>query len=222
MNMGRILIVASSDYLYKPRSLFWPDVIFLTAPNLDWGQAVRKAISVQRVVNLDPEVVIIAGSNEHLQSKGLLSSLVDGTVPSSEAVGEGIMTLLSGMVEAEKSIRQSFARQLVKIIFVLSPGYALLPEPLQFWYAVVVMLAEGRFDVLIPAPNRQADPRFYYPYRSVLPAIWSDISNAIHGFKDHSTTRVVLDEGLGLDFSNFGLLLKLRPGVGDEHQLVQQ
>ena len=129
LKMGRNLIVASSDYLYKPRSLFWPDVIFLTAPNLVWGQAVGMAINMQRVVNMDPEVVIIAGSNDHLQSKGLLNALVDGSAPSSEAVGEVIMTLLSAMVEAEKSIRQSFARQLVMIIFVLSPGYALLPKP---------------------------------------------------------------------------------------------
>ena len=95
-------------------------------------------------------------------------------------------------------------------------------EPLQFVYAMVVMLAEGQFDVMISAPNRQVDPSFYYPYRSDLPPIWSDNSNAIQGFKDHSTTRVVLDEGLSLELSNFGRLLKLRPGVGDEHQLVHQ
>ena len=39
MKAAKYLIVASSDYLYTPRSLFWPDVIFLTAPKLDWGQS---------------------------------------------------------------------------------------------------------------------------------------------------------------------------------------
>ena len=34
---AKYLIIASSDYLYTPRSLFWPDVIFLTAPMLDWS-----------------------------------------------------------------------------------------------------------------------------------------------------------------------------------------
>ena len=91
-----------------------------------------------------------------------------------------------------RKIRQCFARQLVKVIFVLSPGYASLPKPLQFVKATVV------------------------------PAIWSDISNAIQGFKDHSTARIVLDEGLGLEFSNFDRLLKMRPGKGDEHRLVQR
>ena len=35
MKAAKYLIVAGSDYLYTPRSLFWPDVIFLTAPKLD-------------------------------------------------------------------------------------------------------------------------------------------------------------------------------------------
>ena len=34
---AKYLIIASSDDLYTPRSLFSPDVIFLTAPNLDLG-----------------------------------------------------------------------------------------------------------------------------------------------------------------------------------------
>ena len=217
MKPGKILLVANSNYLYTPRSLFWPDAIFLTGPNLDSGQAVGMAISVQRVVNLDSEVVIKVGSIDHLQSRGLLTALIDGSTPSSEAVGEAIMTLLSAMLEAERSIRRIFV-----LIFVQSPGYALLPEPLQFVYAMVVLLAEGRFDAMIPAPNRQVDPSCYYPYQSELPTIWSDISNAVQGFKDHSTTRVVLDEGLGLELSNFGRLFKRRPGVGDEHQLLQR
>ena len=76
MKLGKILIVASFDYLYTPRSLFWPDVIFLTVPNLDWGQAVGMAISVQKVVKVDPEMVIIIRSNDHLQSRGLLNALM--------------------------------------------------------------------------------------------------------------------------------------------------
>ena len=32
---AKYLIVASLDFHYTPRSLFWPDVIFLRAPKLD-------------------------------------------------------------------------------------------------------------------------------------------------------------------------------------------
>ena len=87
---------------------------------------------------------------------------------------------------------------------------------------MVTTIAEGRFSVIIPAPNRTVDPNNYYPSRSELPAIWADISNAIQGFKDCSTTRLVLDEVLGLELSNFARLLKLRPGIDDDHLLVQQ
>ena len=142
----KLLVLISSDYLYTPHSLFWPDVIFLTAPKLDWCQAVGMAISVQRVVNVESKVVLIAGSNDHLQSRGFLNALIDELTPSSEAIGEAIMTLLSAMLEAEKSIRQCFARKFVKVIFVLSPGYALLPKPLQFVYAMVVLF--GKDDLM--------------------------------------------------------------------------
>ena len=76
--------------------------------------------------------------------------------------------------------------------------------------------------MITPAPNRIVDPKNYYLLRSNFPAVWADISNAIQGFKDCSTTWLVLGEVLGLDQSNFARLLKLRPSVDDDHLLVQQ
>ena len=87
---------------------------------------------------------------------------------------------------------------------------------------MVATITEGQFSVIIPAPNRAVDPNNYYPSRSELPAIWADISNAIQEFKDCSTTQLVLDEVLGLELSNFARLLKMRPGVDDDHLLGQQ
>ena len=222
MKAAKYLIVAGSDYLYTPRSLFWPDVIFLTAPKLDWGQAKGMMISVRRVVSMEPQVIVVAGSNDHLQSRGLLTRLTDGSIPSNEVIGEAIMTLHSTMAEVETTAKQRFTQNVVKVVFVLSPGYAVLPELLQFVYTMVTTIAEGRFSVIIPAPNRLVDPNNYYPTRSELTAIWADISNAIQGLRDCSTTRLVLDEVLGLELSNFDRMLKLRPGVDDDHLLVQQ
>ena len=105
---AKYLIVTSSDYPYTPRSLFWPDVIFLTAPKLVWGQAVSMAISVQIIVSMEPKVMIMAGSNDHLQSRGLLARLTDGSVPSNEVMGEAIMTLLSALTEVRIAVRQRF------------------------------------------------------------------------------------------------------------------
>ena len=121
---AKYLRVASSDYLYTPRSLFCRDVIFLTAPTLDLGQAVSVAMSVQKIVSMDPQMVIIAGSNDHLQSRGVLARLTDGSVPSNEVMGEAIMTLLSAMAEVRVAVRQRFTRNAMKIVFVLSPRYA--------------------------------------------------------------------------------------------------
>ena len=222
MKAAKHLIVASSDYLYTPRSLFCPDVIFLTAPKLDWGQSVRMMISVRMVVSMEPQVIVIAGSNDHLQSSSLLSRLTNGSIPGNEVIGEAIMTLLTAMVEAEATAKQRFTQNVVRVVFMLSPGYAALPEPLQFVYTMVTTIAEGRFNVIIPAPNRMVDRSNYSPSRSELPAVWADISNAIQGLIDCSSTRLVLDEVLGLELSNFARLLKLRPGVDDDHLLVQQ
>ena len=110
---------------------------------------------------MDPQVKVIAGSNDCLQSRGLLSSLTDGSIPSNEVIGEAIMTLLSAMTEVEASVQRHFTRNVVKIIIVFSAGCATLPEPLQFVYTMVTTLAEGRFSVIIPAPNRMVDPINY-------------------------------------------------------------
>ena len=77
-------------------------------------------ISVQIIVNMVPQFVIRSGSNDHLQSTGLLKTLVDGPCPNTEVIGEAI-------VVAEKSMQRCLARQLVKFVFILSPGYTSLP-----------------------------------------------------------------------------------------------
>ena len=188
---AKYLIIASSDYLYTPRSLFWPDVIFLKAPKLDWGQSAGVTISVRRTISMEPQVIVVAGSNDHLQIRGLLSRLTDESIPSNEVIGEAIMTLISAMTEVEASVQRHFTKNVVKVIFVLSPGYAALPEPVQFVHTMVTTLAEGRFNAIIPALNRMVDSNNYYPPCSELPAIWADISNAIQVLKDCSKTRLV-------------------------------
>ena len=116
---AKYLIVASSDYLFTPCSLFWPDVIFLTAPKLDWGQSAGMTISVRRAISMDPQVIVIAGSNDHLQSRGLLSRLTDGSIPSNEVIGEAIMTLLSAIRGGDISaatLHQEFGEDHLRVI----------------------------------------------------------------------------------------------------------
>ena len=80
---------------------------------------------------------------------------------------------------------------------------------------MVTLLSEGKNDVNISALKRRIEVENLRPLRAELPAIWSDISNAIRGFKGRSLHMLVLDEALGLELSNFIRQLKLIPGIDD-------
>ena len=90
-----------------------------------------------------------------------------------------------------------------KAVFALSPGYARLPFELKIVYALVALLSEGKFNVIISAPNREVEARNLRPLLAELPAVWSNISNAMRRFKYHSLHMLMLDEVLGLELSNF-------------------
>ena len=44
MRKTKIMVVASSDFVYTSKSLFWPDVIIMAAVDLDLMQSVSMAI----------------------------------------------------------------------------------------------------------------------------------------------------------------------------------
>ena len=87
-------------------------------------------------------------------------------------------------------------------------------------YAIVTLLSEGKYDVIISAPNRMMEMDNLRPLKAELPAVWSDISNAMRGLKDHALHMLVFDEVLGLELSNFSRQLKLKPGIDDNHRVV--
>ena len=74
--------------------------------------------------------------------------------------------------------------------------------------------------MIISAPNRGIEMENLRPLRAEFPAVWSDISNAMRGFKDNSLHMLVLDEVLGLELSNFSRQLKLKPGIDDDHKVI--
>ena len=47
-------------------------------------------------------------------------------------------------------------------------------------YAILALLSEGKYDVIISAPNREIEMENLRPLRPELPAVWSDISNTTH------------------------------------------
>ena len=86
----------------------------------------------------------------------------------------------------------------LRVVFALSPGYAHLPDGLKFVYAMVALLSEGKYDVIISAPNRMIEMENLRPLKAELPAVWSDISNAMRGFQGPRATHVGVGRSAGV------------------------
>ena len=154
MRKAKIMIVASSDFVYTSKSLFWPDVVMLAAVDLDLKQSVSMTIGVQRQTEMNPITIVFAGINDHLHSRGFLSRLREPTTAKA-AVWPAIKDILESMGEVEDTLKEgAFTKITPRAVSALSPGYAHLPDGLKFLYAIVVLLSEGKYDVIISAPNR--------------------------------------------------------------------
>ena len=220
MRKAKIMIVANSEIVHTSKSLFWPDVIMLAAVDLNQLQSVSMAIGVQRQTDMNPITIVFAGINDHLHSRGFLSRLREPTT-AENAVWPVIKDILESMDEVVDAMKEgSFTKVTPRVVFALSPGYACLPDGLKFVYAIVTLLSERKYDVIISAPNRMIETESLRPFGAELPAVWSDISNAMRGFKDHALHILVLNEVLGLELSNFSRQLKLKPGIGDDHRVI--
>ena len=214
------MIVASSDFKYTSKSLFCPDVIMLAAVDLDLMQSVSMTIGVQSQTEMNPITIVFAGINDHLHSRGFLSRLREPTTAEA-AVSPAIKDILESMGEVEDTLREgAFTKITPRAVFALSPGYAHLPDGLKLLYAILALLSEGKYDVIICAPNREIEMENLRPLRAELPVVWSNISNAMRGFKDHSLQMVVFDEVLGLELSNFSRQLKLKPVTDNDHRVI--
>ena len=65
----------------------------------------------------------------------------------------------------------SFTKMTPRAVFALSPGYAPLPDGLKFVYEIVALLSEGKYDVIISAPNREIEMENLRTLRAELPAV---------------------------------------------------
>ena len=218
MKKAKIMIVASSDFVNTSKSLFWPDVIMLAAVDLDLMQSVSMAIGVQRQKEMNPITVVIAGMNDHLHSRGFLSRL---PTTAEGAVWPAIKDILESMGEVVDTLKEGpFTKITPRAVFALSPGYAHLLDGLKFVDVMVALLLEGKYDVIISARNCGIEMENLRPLKAELPAVWSDISNAMRGFKNHSLHLLVLDEVLRFELSNFSRQLKLKPEIDDDHRVI--
>ena len=105
MRKAKIIIIASSYFVYTSKSLFWPDVIMLAAVNLDLMQSVSMAIGVQRQTEMNPITSVFAGINDHLHSRGFLSRLSEPTTAKG-AVWPAIKDILESMGEVVDTLKE--------------------------------------------------------------------------------------------------------------------
>ena len=174
MRKAKIMVVANSEFVYTSKSLFWPDVIMLAAVDLDLLQSVSLAIGVQRQTEMNPITIVFAGINDHLHSRGFLSRLRDPAT-AENAVWPAIKDILESMGEVVDATKEgTFNKVTLRVVFALSPGYAYLPDGLKFVYAMVALLSEGKYDVIISAPNRMIEMENLRPLKAELPAVWSE------------------------------------------------
>ena len=171
MRKAKIMIVASSDFVYTSKSLFWTDVIMLAAVDLDLMKSVLMAIGVQRQTEMNPITIVFAGINDHLRSRGFLSRLREPTTAKG-AVWPAIKDILESMNEVVDTLKEGASTKItLRAVFALSPGYDHLPDELKFVYAMVVLLSEGKYDVITSALNRGIEMEILRPLRSELPAV---------------------------------------------------
>ena len=166
MRKAKIMIVASSEFVHTSKSLFWPDVIMLAAVDLDLMLSVSMAIGLQRQTEMNTITIVFAGMNDHLHSRGFLSRLREPTT-AEDAVWPAIWDILETMGEVVDTLKEgAFPKIKPRAVFALSPGYAHLPDGLKFVYAMMALLSEGKYYVIISAPNRGIEMENLRPLRA--------------------------------------------------------
>ena len=165
MRKAKTLIVANSDFAHTSKALFWPDVIMLAAVDLDLMQSVSMAIGIQRQTEMNPITIVYAGVNDLLHSRSFRSRLREPKT-AEDAVWPAIKDVLESMGEMMDTLKEgAFPKITPKAVFALSPGYAHLPDGLKFVNAMVALLSEGKYDVIISAPNRGIEVENSRPLR---------------------------------------------------------
>ena len=95
--------------------------------------------------------IVFAGINDHLHNRGFLSRLREPTTAEA-AVWPAIKDILESIGEVEDTMKEGALTKITpRAVFALSPGYAHLPDGLKFVYAIVALLSEGKYDVIISA-----------------------------------------------------------------------
>ena len=214
-----MIIVAGSDFEGTSPKLFWPETLVYLLPGAELNQMLTLVVTIKSEMPCEPELLLFAGMNDHLQAAGLLERL-KGEAPTPKKIWEAIQTLFAAMNEVQESVVSRFGPR-ARVAFTTSPGYASMPPALQFVYAMLILIVEGNaWRVLIAAPNRELEPTNFRLLKPELAAAWADVSHALRGFYELADILIVLDEVFLLEISNLARQLKFNPEIRDDHPTI--
>ena len=211
---ARVNIVAGSDFEGTSPKLFWPEALVYFLPGVELNQMLTLS-----EMPCEPELLLFAGMNDHLQAAGLLKHL-KGDAPTPKKIREAIQTLLAAMNEVQENVTSRFGAK-TKVAFTTFPGYANMPPALQFVYAILILIAVGNaWRVLMAAPNRGLEPMNLRLLKSELAAAWADASHALRGIYELADILIVLDKVFLLEISNLARQLKYSPEIRDNRRII--
>ena len=214
---ARVIIVVGSE-VQSPK-LFWPETLVYSLPGAELNQMLTLVVAIKSEMPCEPELLLFAGMNDHLHATGFLEQL-KGDEPAPKKIWEATQTLFAAMNEVQENVTSRFGSK-TRVVFTTSHGYASIPTPLQFVYAVLILIAEGNaWRIMMAAPNRELEPTNLRLRKSELAAAYTDVSHALRGFYELADILIVLDEVLLLEISSFARQLKISPALGDDHPII--
>ena len=87
-------------------------------------------------------------------------------------------------------------------------------------YAMVALLSEGKYDVIISAPNRMIELENLRPLKAELPCSTVRYLKRDERIQGPRGYHVSVGRSAGLELSNFSRQLKLKPGIDDDHRVI--
>ena len=72
---ARVIIVAGSDFEGTSPKLFWPEILVYSLPGAELHQMLILVVAIKSEMPCEPELLLFAGMNDHLNAAGLLEQL---------------------------------------------------------------------------------------------------------------------------------------------------
>ena len=104
---ARAMIVARSDFERTSPKLFWSEILAYLLPGAELNQILTLVVAIKLETPCEPELLLLAGMNDHLHEAGLLEHLTGGE-PTPKKIWEAIQTMFAAMNEVQKLVPSRF------------------------------------------------------------------------------------------------------------------